>query len=86
MPSYVTINEVKKRWGRGLEDVFPVAQFERLWGDMTALDELGCKYVEVQRKRGQEVKDVALRDAWVRNGSARVVEQMVTGPETSVCF
>ncbi len=36
MPSYITNKDVKKRWGRGQEDIFPVAQFERLWGDMTA--------------------------------------------------
>jgi len=32
MPTYVTLKDVKKRWGRGQEDVFPVAQFEKLWG------------------------------------------------------
>ena len=39
MPTYVTLKDVKKRWGHGQEDVFPVAQFEKLWGDMTALPE-----------------------------------------------
>ena len=33
----VTLKDVKKRWGHGQEDVFPVAQFDKLWGDMTAL-------------------------------------------------
>jgi hypothetical protein len=28
----VTLKDVKKRWGRGQEDAFPVAQFEKLWG------------------------------------------------------
>ena len=37
MPTYVTLKDVKKRWGHGQEDVFPVCQFEKLWGDMTAL-------------------------------------------------
>jgi hypothetical protein len=37
LPTYVTLKEVKKRWGHGQEDVYPVAQFEKLWGDMTAL-------------------------------------------------
>ena len=40
MPTYITLKEVKKRWGHGQEDVFPVAQFEKLWGDMTALPEI----------------------------------------------
>jgi hypothetical protein len=36
MPTYVTLKDVKKRWGKGQEDVFPVTQFEKLWVDMTA--------------------------------------------------
>ncbi|MCC5023863.1 MAG: hypothetical protein J6386_14255 [Candidatus Synoicihabitans palmerolidicus] len=35
LPTYVTIKEVKKRWGHGQEDVYPVTQFEKLWGDMS---------------------------------------------------
>jgi len=27
MPTYITLKDVKKRWGHGQEDVFPVAQF-----------------------------------------------------------
>ena len=37
MPTYITLKDVKNRWGHGQEDVFPVAQFEKLWGDMSAL-------------------------------------------------
>ncbi|MBM3754287.1 MAG: UTP--glucose-1-phosphate uridylyltransferase [Acidobacteria bacterium] len=77
MPSYITIKEVKKRWGRGQEDIFPVAQFERLWGDMTALEELPCAYVEVPRRRGQQLKDVSQLDAWVRDGSAADIERLL---------
>ena len=40
MPAYITLKDVKKRWGKGQEDIFPVAQFEKLWGDMTALTDL----------------------------------------------
>ena len=50
MPTYVTLKDVKKRWGHGQEDVFPVAQFEKLWGDMTALPDVECRYVEVPRR------------------------------------
>ena len=49
MPTYITLKDVKKRWGHGQEDVFPVAQFEKLWGDMTALPELDCAFVAVPR-------------------------------------
>jgi hypothetical protein len=74
MPAYVTRKDVKKRWGRGQEDVFPVAQFEKLWGDMTALAELDCRYVAGSRRRGQQLKEVAQLDPWLRDGSAAYVE------------
>jgi len=51
MPTYITLKDVKKRWGKGQEDVFPVAQFEKLWGDMTALPELHCRFIAVPRQR-----------------------------------
>lgn len=76
MPTYVTLKEVKKRWGKGQEDVFPVAQFEKLWGDMTALPELRCQFVAVPRVRGQQLKEVAQLDGWLRDGSARYVESI----------
>ncbi|HXG46397.1 MAG TPA: UTP--glucose-1-phosphate uridylyltransferase, partial [Methylomirabilota bacterium] len=76
MPTYITLKEVKKRWGHGQEDVFPVAQFERLWGDLTALPELACGFVVVSRWRGQQLKDQAQLDGWLRDGSARYVESL----------
>jgi hypothetical protein len=74
MPTYITLKDVKKRWGKGQEDVFPVAQFEKLWGDMTALPELGCRFVEVPRVRGQQLKEPAQLDGWLRDGSAAYTE------------
>lgn len=76
MPSYVTLKDVKKRWGQGQEDIFPVTQFEKLWGDMTALPGFDCRYVVVPRQRGQQLKDVAQLDSWWRDGSARYVESL----------
>jgi hypothetical protein len=76
MPSYITLKDVKKRWGKGQEDVFPVAQFEKLFVDMTALDELGCAYAVVPRKRGQQLKEPAQLDGWLRDGSAEYVESL----------
>ena len=70
MPTYITLKDVKKRWGKGQEDVFPVAQFEKLWGDMTALAELHCRFIAVPRRRGQQLKEPAQLDAWLRDGSA----------------
>jgi UDP-N-acetylglucosamine pyrophosphorylase len=69
MPSYVTIKEVKYRWGHGQEDIYPVAQIEKLWGDMSALPDLQCGYLVVPRSRGQQLKDPAQLDGWVNDGS-----------------
>jgi hypothetical protein len=76
MPSYITLKDVKKRWGKGQEDIFPVAQFEKLWGDMTALPELACRYIAVPRARGQQLKEPAQLDGWLRDGSAAYVEEL----------
>jgi hypothetical protein len=74
MPTYITLKDVKKRWGKGQEDVFPVAQFEKLWGDMTALPEWKCRFALVPRMRGQQLKEPAQLDGWLRDGSAAYVE------------
>jgi hypothetical protein len=76
MPTYITLKDVKKRWGHGQEDVFPVAQFEKLWGDMTALPEMECRFAVVPRMRGQNLKDQAQLDGWLRDGSAAYVESL----------
>lgn len=76
MPTYITIKEVKKRWGHGQEDVFPVSQFEKLWVDMTALPEVKTRFVVVPRMRGQQLKDQAQLDGWLRDGSAEFVNQL----------
>jgi len=49
MPTYVTLKDVKKRWGHGQEDVYPVAQFEKLWGDMSASRKWGRRFIAVPR-------------------------------------
>ena len=82
MPSYITLKDVKRRWGKGQEDVFPVAQFEKLFVDMTALSEISCNYVSVPRQRGQQLKEPAQLDAWVRDGSAQYVESLAQWNKT----
>ena len=76
LPTYVTLKDVKKRWGHGQEDVYPVAQFEKLWGDMTALPECPVAFALVPRARGQQLKDQAQLDGWQRDGSAAGVEAL----------
>ena len=44
MPTYITLKDVKKRWGHGQEDVFPVCQFEKLWVDMSHLPAIETRY------------------------------------------
>ncbi|MGL6096182.1 MAG: UTP--glucose-1-phosphate uridylyltransferase, partial [Fimbriiglobus sp.] len=70
MPTYVTLKDVKRRWGHGHEDVFPVCQFEKLWGDMTAVAGVDCGFLAVPRVRGQQLKDYGQLDGWLRDGSA----------------
>ena len=76
MPTYITLKNVKKRWGKGQEDVYPTIQYEKLWGDMTALPELQCSYIVVPRERGQQLKEPAQMDGWLRDGSADYVQSL----------
>ena len=76
LPTYITLKDVKKRWGHGQEDVFPVVQFEKLWSDMTGLAEVECRFMAVPRFRGQQLKEPAQLDAWLRDGSAAYVDSL----------
>lgn len=76
MPTYITLKEVKKRWGQGQEDVYPVTQFEKLWGDMSSLPDVDCRFLVVPRMRGQQLKDPAQLDGWLRDGSAAYVDNL----------
>jgi UDP-N-acetylglucosamine pyrophosphorylase len=70
LPTYVALKEVKKRFGNGHEDVFLTAQFEKLWSDMSSLDDVDCQFYLVSRNRGSQLKDVSQLDGWLRDGSA----------------
>jgi hypothetical protein len=76
MPTYITLKNVKKRWGKGQEDIYPTLQYEKLWGDMTTLPEFRCSYIAVPRARGQQLKEPAQMDGWLRDGSADYVESL----------
>ena len=76
VPTYVTLKDVKKRWGEGQEDIFPVTQFEKLWVDMTTLPQMSCEYVVVSRMRGQQLKEPAQLDGWLRDGGADFVTSL----------
>ncbi len=81
VPTYVTIKDVKRRWGHGQEDVFPVAQFEKLWGDLTSLPDLDCAFLAVDRKRGQQMKDAAQLDGWANDGGLDYVKRLCRWPD-----
>jgi hypothetical protein len=76
MPTYITLKDVKKRWGHGQEDVYPVTQFEKLWGDMSALHDVSSSFIAVPRPRGQQLKAQSQLDGWLRDGSAAAVEAL----------
>jgi hypothetical protein len=76
LPSYITLKDVKKRWGKGQEDIFPVAQFEKLFVDITARKDLSCVFAAVSRRRGQQLKEPAQLDGWRRDGSAEFVDSL----------
>ncbi len=78
IPTYVTIKNVKYIWGSGQEDVYPVAQFEKLWGDMTGLDELETAFVSVSRYRGLQLKEPSFLDMWVNDGSLDYLKSKCT--------
>ncbi|MFW5798817.1 MAG: UTP--glucose-1-phosphate uridylyltransferase, partial [Planctomycetota bacterium] len=80
MPTYLAIKNVKLRWGAGQEDVYPVSQCEKLWGDMSSLEDLPVGYLVVPRKRGQQLKDPALLDHWRRDGSMAHVQGLCLFP------
>ena len=86
VPTYVTIKDVKRRWGHGQEDVYPIAQFEKLWGDLSSLPDLNCSYLAVSRQRGQQLKDTAQLDGWVNDGSMSHVQSLCDFSRSGVKF
>ena len=76
MPTIITLKEVKKRWGNGQEDVYPVTQFERLWGDMSAYAGMQVGFKTVNRLRGQQLKQQAQLDGWVEEQGWAAVNEV----------
>ena len=76
LPTYTTIKDVKRRWGHGQEDVLPVVQFEKLWGDLSSLPDVASSFLAVDRRRGQQLKDTAQLDGWATDGSRAHVEAL----------
>lgn len=77
MPTYVTIKNVKYLWGSGQEDIYPIAQFEKLWGDMTCLKDLKTSYIAVSRHRGMQLKEPSQLDRWLTDGTFHYIKKKV---------
>ncbi len=74
--SYVTLKEVKRRVNElGHEDCLPVAQCEKLWGDVSAL--ISTRFVQVPLFRGAQLKDMAQLDGWLQSDAVGRVYDMV---------
>ena len=76
VPTYVTLKDVRNHDSRGCDTIYPVAQCEKLWGDMSGLSDVVCRYLVVPRQRGQQLKQISQLADWHENGSARHVEQL----------
>ena len=66
------IKDVKDGGGHGQEDVFPVAQFEKLRGDQTSLPDLP-RVLAVDGARGHQLKDATRLGGWANDGDAASV-------------
>lgn len=44
---------------------------------MTALEDVACQYAIVPRLRGQQLKEVAQLDTWLRDGSAAAIAALL---------
>ncbi len=81
VPTYVTLKDVRRHWGNGQTDTLPVSQHEALCWKAALVP---SRFVCVARRRGQQLKDVAQLDGWLRDGYMAYVEQLCGafgGPE-----
>ncbi len=65
----------QKTLGNAQEDVLPVSQFEKLWGDMSGLLDVSTNFFVVPLQRGKQLKEQAQLDGWLRDGTADYVNR-----------
>ena len=65
-----------RRWRYCHAAFLPGSQFEMLWSCLTALPEVTSRFLVVPRLRGQQLKDQAQLDGWLRDGSAAYVNAL----------
>lgn len=76
IPTYITIKFIRYTCAKGQEEIHPVAQYEKLWGDITSLPEVDVQYVIVPRMRGAQLKDPSQLDGWFREGGVEYIESL----------
>ena len=76
LPSYVTLKEVQRRWGRGQADTYPILQIEKLWGDATTFEELPTQFAVVGRRRGMQLKEPGDLDDWRKCGAEQAFDAL----------
>lgn len=69
LKTYAVLKRAWEEDGAGRRRKVPVVQCEKLLGDLAALPGLASAFLAVERKRGQQLKDPALLDHWLRDGS-----------------
>jgi len=78
IPTYVTMKDIRQADESGEEGIYPVIQCEKLWGDMTRLEEMKVGYLAVEYWRAQQLKDPDLLDHWIREGSLDHLSRLTT--------
>ena len=77
LPTYVTIKDVKKRWGNWTGRCLSrLAIRENYGGDMTTLSDVRCQFLITSMKRGQQLKEPRQLDGWNRDGTASWVNSL----------
>lgn len=82
IPVYLTLKEthLPGEWDEG---PVPVAQCERLWGEMSALEGLETGFIRVARNRGRQLKDPRTLDHALRDGTVEALSPLVHFPAYS---
>ncbi len=77
MPTYITLKDVKKRWGNGQGRRIPCLAVRKAVGRYDFATEIDSQFIVVPTVRGQQLKEQAQLDGWLRDGSAAQIEAML---------
>ncbi len=80
IPVYLTLKETRIPGGGAEPGTVPVAQCERLWGEMSALEGLETGFIPVERDRGRQIKTPRDLDLGRRDGALEYLAGRVHFP------